>query len=160
MQKELDSKYKNKLIYAFYGLGKSTTKSMDKSIYETDDILCRLFRCKPSNLYQSMSRSQKLFPDVYDYTIESFKNGVDTILKKGGTVVTSNDRLLEKADYIFIPSNLKDIQLRLKSEKRSNPFSQDMSKLETKIKKIKTIAKKHNKQIIEIDNYLSDYLFK
>lgn len=160
MPKELDSKYKNKLIYAFYGLGKSTAKGMDKSLYETDDLLCNLFRCNNKTLYKTMSRSQKLFPDVYDYTMDNFKNNVNKVLEKGGTVLTSNDRLLNKASYIFIPSDLNLVLNRLNDKKRTNPFSADKNKLNTKLKKIKTIAKNNSIPIVEIDNYLSNYLFK
>lgn len=160
MQNELDSKYNNKLIYAFYGLGKTKAKSLNKSLYETDDLLCKMFRCKNNTLYNKMTQTQKLFPDVYDYTMENLGSTVDSILKKGGTVLTSNDRLISKSNYIFLPSNLDKTISDLKSNKRFNPFVADKSKLETKLKRIKTIAKNNSIPIIEVDSYLSNYILK
>jgi len=157
---KLKKEYNNKLIYAFYGLGKSSAKALDNSLIETDDILSKLFRSDSRNLYDAMSKSQKNFPDVYNYTMDNFKSYVDTDLKKGGTVLTSNDRLLSKANYIFLPKDLDKTIQGLKSKSRSNPFTASKSKLETKIKKIRTIAASNSIPIIETDDYLSNYILE
>jgi len=83
MQKDLDNKYRSSLVYAFYGLGKSYAKKFNSDLIETDVILSRLFRSRTSGLHAAMSRMQKNYPDVYDYTMENFKLSVDSLLKKG-----------------------------------------------------------------------------
>lgn len=158
---ELKPQYKNSLIYAFTGLGKTKAAENNSNLIETDKLLCKIYGCTHEKLYDTMVFQAKNYPSLKEYKMMAFKQDIDRYKNGGYTVLTSNEETLSKATHAFLPDSIDFVLDRVANLKRPNPYTKDPEVLKTNLKRIETKLKNLSIPITYISekNYLSDLIF-
>jgi hypothetical protein len=162
MNKEIKPEFKNSIIYAFTGLGKTTAKKYNDSIADTDDILCHTFGCTSDKLHDTMSYYTKYYPDARKLKMNLADSYTDKYIDSGYTVLTGNEDIMKNATHAFLPNSIDYIKDRLNNLDRVNPYNKNLNALLTNFKRIETKLKNLNIPITYIpkEKYLSDMLYR
>jgi len=148
----IKDEYKGKLIFVMSGLGKSYITD-NKNIFDTDELLSTILNVPVSKVASTLrDYSSEQRKSVY----KTLQEKVDSLTKKGKTVLTANVNLLKNSNYVFGSDNLTRLKKSVESTDRDNPYT-DSTYLKSVLDRLKlepTVV------YLSDDNYISDILLK
>ena len=150
--------YQGKIIFASSGIGKSFAAELNDRLIDGDRILASILETTVAELPEKLKTLDRRGRKE---TFSELENQFNEFAKKGFTILTPNEYMLDVADYAFIQNDPEKMAQSTANEDRENPYKQTVVEAKTRINRYKKNIEEAGLDPILLDrnNYLSNYLF-